>query len=626
MTTAQDYFIFTVSQSSDGWLYRLVPIGHFDKSKLSGSDLKALTNIEQGIQCRESGVESLKFHHGIVAYLMESLQECYRCPALRPLTASFQDWLLLWQPNERLYGTIVKIEINNKQEANSLWAAYLLFSSLNSYLSESPESTRIAQAYVAWQRFNLIKALWKLEQEKENEQDGEKKRLVLASEFVSAYRALTTILLDEVNRDACQILWEEGYYHCHDSNPEMKRPVRMRQQLRLSMFLDETSDNEASDITLSEYPLRATSCFEDRKSKKEVHKSRKRENLRKVGIYLHPFFQQEDAKLAVRRLIHEELLPRYDLDTTLSLTSLLMKRELAEESKRAPIKSRLLESSGWVGKWSLIISVPIGFFLILLLVIAGSFNFSWMKAVVDNSPHAIIIFSLPVALGLVLLGARGAINMLLPRIMGGLAIGYFPLLMAAESWYLAVYMAQHPKLWLCEWSIILVMVSGYFYRQAYPIVLEFKEAFCRSLKVLIWAVVQSVFAGFIFILLSAPIYRQLDYDPMRVDSQPQTSKLRVPHSGLNPASPAQGVPQMESEKEASYALSFDNSPNLDMKYESEKRSVEEGLMPIDFWFNTKFPVSALLTFAPISLLLGIILQILWEGKSVTASVWPSDSR
>jgi hypothetical protein len=91
--------------------------------------------------------------------------------------------------------------------------------------------------------------------------------------------------------------------------------------------------------------------------------------------------------------------------------------------------------------------------------------------------------------------------------------------------------------------------------------------------VTVWATVQAVFIGFLLILFSTPVYRQLN---------------------------------ITTSSTVADALSAD--------------------MVTILLINKQFPLTALLTFAPISLLLGIILQILWEEKPITASVWLPESR
>lgn len=117
-------------------------------------------------------------------------------------------------------------------------------------------------------------------------------------------------------------------------------------------------------------------------------------------------------------------------------------------------------------------------------------------------------------------------------------------------------------------------------------------------------VVLAVAIGMWLCFLAAPILRQLKYEPHRVD-QPQVTTAQRASDG--------SVPEEEVAVAEGLAYCVE-VPFL--------RPVLWGIR-LDW---VEFPTAALLTFAPIALLLDIILQILWEEKPITASVWPSESR
>ena len=218
-------------------------------------------------------------------------------------------------------------------------------------------------------------------------------------------------------------------------------------------------------------------------------------------------------------------------------------------------------------------------------------------------------------LSLIFFGIRSSITLLLPRVAGGIAIGYFPLLIATEPWYLVVSALTCKNIWLLEWVGVLFIVWGYLYREVYPFIIDRREAIWRSFKVTVWATVQAVVIGFLLILFSTPVYRQLEVTP-----DPTLAQI---------------VSKYEREKSPQSSETQYSTDNDQI--EQSKISVERVMAPtaskIPFIsamsalrISDYFPIAALLTFAPISLLLGIILQILWEEKPITASVWLPESR
>lgn len=589
------HFVFELSKCEKSghewcWLYRLVPykldetgswpVKSCDKivHQLNGVGFEA-----DGVHCGGSDHELLLHVPRLTVYLQDSLRRCAEEKALWEINISFRDELLSWRPaSERAYKTLVNINFRknagtNKDDDASRWATYILFASLYEFLSASPVGYSVARVYAAWQRYNLIKPLADIETENETDR-------AIATEFAASYRELTSLLLDEANSDACYVLW--AIRLPKDKTP----PTLIRQRLRLSMFVRQCTDRGA----LAESPLPAPGCFE---------------NVARVGVdaldKLHQHFQGDGGNVTIQRFISDELLPQYALTEALNLTRLarfgkskrqrwieyVLDKVLSEERGR--------KASNRIGR-----ILRHAFALSAVLSLVGSvlifaafdlFASHWRSLPL----FAVMAFSVSIVpLGLTGLGLRNAITLSLPRVLGGITIGYFPLLVAQESWYLAVYASRHPKIWLFEWLIIAIIVEGYLYREVFPLVLERREAFWRSLKVFLWATVMSVTIGFWLCLLAAPISWQVEYEPRRVDPSQATSEQAAPDTPFS-----------------SFML-------------REKPSVAEGLgyrveVP---WLRVEFPTAALLTFAPVALLLGIILQILWEEKAVTASVWPSESR
>lgn len=451
-----------------------------------------------------------------VPKLLGRLRECKDL-----MNASFQDSHFLL-PNQKIINCI-EISGQSPTLRNNYWAAYVLFSSFYLHFSESGNSYSIIKLYTAWQSYNLIKIL-------DINSSGSDR---LGYEFASIYSALANLLADEKNSYSCRILWREKQEENQEGND-----AQLRQGLRLSMFLQ---SNPYNDIEGAGYqkPLAAPGCFQ-----------KNRETLWQ-DITLHQRFQGESGKIAVQRFVDTDLLPRYDLKAALFLISNLRK-------------------PGKFGRRLIPLITLVAFIAMLFVLIQDVCNWQYRNW---SLTITLAVSLLIIPLSLIFFGVRSSIALLLPRVAGGIAIGYFPLLIATEPWYLVVSALTNKSIWLLEWVSVLLIVWGYLYREVYPLIISKSEAIWRSFKVTVWATVQAVFIGFLLILFSTPVYRQLNIKP----------------SGT-----------------VEDALSADMIPIL--------------------LINKQFPLAALLTFAPISLLLGIILQILWEEKPITASVWLPESR
>ena len=193
-----------------------------------------------------------------------------------------------------------------------LFACYLLFASLGNYLSTAPEGNSIAQAYIAWQRYNLIKNLY--------EENKDHPLLpIIANELATSYQGLVNLLEDEKKSYAFRVLWIEGRKH----SPQAKdkhglrslnsllwkigllnndiSDAQIRQRLRLSMFLQFANKPTLEAMVR---PLAAPGCFQ------------KKRNILKLfsrDITLHRRFQSESGKVTVHRFMNSDLLPQYDL-------------------------------------------------------------------------------------------------------------------------------------------------------------------------------------------------------------------------------------------------------------------------------------------------------------------------
>lgn len=567
--------------SQADWCYQIFP--HTFNGAMSNSD-GGFQQIIEGVGvrhgavfCKGVGSELLCYVPQLAAYLQSFLHKCGEIDELWPLSLSFRDELLLLQKDwGHFYTAIVKID---KAAWEERWPAYVLFTSLAQCLSALPESRSIARVYVAWQRYNLIKQL------RESQSDN-----LVKSEFAAAYRDLTSLLLDEANSHAWYVLWKVGHEQQNSLKVDIPNP-QIRQRLRLSMFLQSCSSsalpsNEGeADST---FPLSTPGCFDNTTPR-----------CTSPGINLVSRFQDASGAVAIRRFINEELLPQYDLRSALCLTAFLSKL------------GRLGNYIGWRGRIGRLI-LPwlslLTFISTLLIVFSYSCDScSWADRLYFWHPSLPILAvggpaTLLAVTALLGFGLRNMMILFLPRVIGGILVGYIPVLTTNEIWYWALYSSQHHLVWAIEWPVVLLFAWRYLYLGVYPLVLDRCQAIRRSFNVLAWSVVQTMLVGFWLILISGPVYRQLEYTPNNVNAvETITTTVKFP--------------------------CMEASGSIKPK---EKQPLAQGLaycFPVRWPYGTmNFPVSALLTFAPMSLLLGIILQIYWGDKPATASVWPSESR
>jgi hypothetical protein len=204
--------------------------------------------------------------------------------------------------------------------------------------------------------------------------------------------------------------------------------------------------------------------------------------------------------------------------------------------------------------------------LSLLGALPASLNAGWCLCL----GGLLLLMSLPVLVALPILttGFTNAVSLTLPRAIGGILGGYFWLFVAAEPWYLALFAQRYaPWFWLVEWLLALLGTGYYLYREAFARVTQPDVAIKRSRKVLVLIVLEALVIGGFLTWLARPICQ-------RVLSQKCDYRLL----GVVPC------------------WAFD------------------------------YPIGALLTFAPLAIVLGITLQVLWLDQPITASVWQPDAR
>lgn len=167
-------------------------------------------------------------------------------------------------------------------------------------------------------------------------------------------------------------------------------------------------------------------------------------------------------------------------------------------------------------------------------------------------------------------------ELLLPRLCAGISMGYLAFFISQEGWILTslfcrrygwqdfykFHLTSLPFVLFFAFSISLVFL--YFFKEASVYTNDRWKAIWRAFVVLGWGIVVSLSLGVWVCQLGGPILRSID----------------------------------------STVIFVDNLPGL--------------LNPI--------PTPALLTFAPLALVVGIIVQIIWEEKPITATVWVPEER
>lgn len=415
-----------------------------------------------------------------------------------------------------------------------VWAAF--YRALCFFLRDADRylrlDARLLYLYSAWQWYNLVKRL------------AEENPMAFHEELALAYRMTSTLLEDY--RFSTAALWL-ARWHRADVGPDLL----VRDRMRLSMILINSGSPEK--VVNIRKPLAAPGAF----TFSPPHWSE---------TQLHPVFappqpgDDEDlrdlkmiAGRAVRRLISERIIPRYDFLTALHLARLLKKNQPDPTFPRKTLVRLLIASVVWLG---LIVGATISFKQANL----GIYDVIW-------SVGGAIVLSL---FGAILLGwpvfylDLGVLpHLMLPRLMGGVALGYAALVLDSS----AVQVARAFVTRLC-FPVVLALIAvmiigfGYLYFDITPLVIDRDEARKRAGIILLLALAITVAAG----LLAAAITTAAYYDP-------------------------QNPPKI------SFLGPF-------------------GWVDFHQWFS----------FIPMALITGLVTQFLFEERTVTAPVWaPEES-
>jgi hypothetical protein len=290
-------------------------------------------------------------------------------------------------------------------------------------------------------------------------------------------------------------------------------------------------------------------------------------------VQLHPYFTADHVKPSLRRLLRDWLLLRYDVRGAIWL------------AWRIPRPS-------WLSSLTCLLPlIP----LVTALASVAMYSIS-ASQIVDWGQQwwPLIVPFTVLFVGLLFFDPASLPNLALPRLWGGIAAGYLPFLFSQEVWWMVTLFCKKTVLFhilspttaaayiyttnwlptLSLWSISLLVSFAYLWKEAYAYTADGPSAFCRALAVLVGALVINFLLGIWMIQLGVPIMQSADADPSRDGFQ------RMQFSPVLPCCHAD--------------------------------------------FPIPFPV--LLVFVPLALLIGIMVQIIWEEKPVTASVWLPEER
>lgn len=409
------------------------------------------------------------------------------------------------------YRRTVRVDIKPVDE-EALHAACALYQALYVYLMRENRyaslQADVLTAFAAWQWYNLLKQIT----------DRDIVRYTLKLQLASAHRNLVRLLDDEEFVYAFRVLWYQGS-KAQIGPTDMASPL-MRERFRLSLPLHQRGDSGRA-VNL-DTPCPAVGCFTV-------------EGVNWPEISLHPCFREEAGFLALRRLIRNWLLPRYDLLSAIHLAWVIRK------------------GRGTARLWSWLLLAPLIF--ISTVVMASFISPGWLGWL----PLLAIIGLLLLAIGM--LDRASLVHLFLPRLWGGAVLGYLPLIFEEETWHMVRFLYRPWSLGAL-WVVCMLIAGLYLFIEARSITMDSKIALKRAAIVFAWALIVSFLAGLVIMSLSIPTYKRV--------FQCLDSFIIGPSGAV--------------------------------------------------------PLPGVLTFTPLALLVGIILQFIFEERPVTMPIWLPEER
>lgn len=372
----------------------------------------------------------------------------------------------------------------------------------------------LAYLYAIWQWYNTAKYLsmtvrreyCEAKGQKSGNEMGSHEYIMMTREMAEAHHILAELLQSPPGFDEA-IIWLADWRRIDTARINTSL---LREQMRLSLPLIPTEwekpsfSNQEIDCTI---PFTAP-CWQNPAPQPENMKGRLQSWLGRVPepnpdwktTVLHPVFRTENNKettgrQAVRRMVADWLLSRYDISNAVQI-------------------SRCLVEKPWNPRAFLTIAgaALIVFFAIFLL------------PTFFNLPETVLIAGVILQIGilglLVVLVVKNVDRstipyLILPRVAGGVAVGYFVLILSEDSMKLQRFFVRD-GMWM-GWSVLLifllwaaVLVLGYLYlwHDAIPFVGVGRPdiAHRRAVQVLLIALADSVFMGLFFLAIASQMY------------------------------------------------------------------------------------------------------------------------
>ncbi len=330
---------------------------------------------------------------------------------------------------------------------------------------------RLTLLFAAWQWYNALKRATALL--------GTEQSRAIIYELAMAYRELVSLLDDDHLATALGKL-------ARSCEVPSSNVALMRQRLRLSLVLQDPETREANSFSS---PLRAAGCWGG-----PLHWNQ---------VTLHPVFEKESgARAAVRRLARDWLLPRYDYTGALHLARLLGGWWQATWSdKHGQCKGKHLFPS----TFALLVGGPLFILLVVMLTILHPLVLL-VPGYVAIIEWVFLMFLLVTYLSW--FDFRLLVHLLLPRLLGGVLIGYFAVML--QPTHLTNLIWQDNALGLWQPGIpalllglgVLVVAALYFFFDALPMVEDRWAAVWRSGLVLAFAIVATISLGLLVVPLA----------------------------------------------------------------------------------------------------------------------------
>lgn len=464
----------------------------------------------------------------ITFVIVEKLEELIQSPELSTRIALFQlfqDSLLKDQGIRKLIDNLAIMRTKDGGErfgeavpADQAAVTLILCKAIYYFLRRDERyitlDATLAYLYAIWQWYNTAKYLSMSAHQEYCEAKGQRsdsemsshKYIMMTREMAEAHHILAELLQSPPGFDEA-IIWLANWRGIDTGRINTSL---LREQMRLSLPLIPTDwerpsfSNQKIDCTI---PFAAPG-WQNPVPQPESKEGRLEYSL---GMFpepnpdwkttgLHPVFRTENNKettgrQAVRRMVADWLLSRYDIGNAVQI-------------------SRHLVNKPWDSKTSSRIALTVLIVFFALFLLPAFFNLT-QTAWIAGGILQIGILGLLVVLVVKNVDRSTIPYLILPRVAGGVAVGYFVLILSEDSMKLQRFFVRD-GMWM-GWSVFLifllwaaVLVLGYLYLRydAIPFVGVGRPdiAHRRAVQVLLVALADSVFMGLLFLAIASQMY------------------------------------------------------------------------------------------------------------------------